>query len=280
MRAAALIAFAVLVVGCGARNDVADGGDPDAGVIVESDYPLHIRVVSWNLGNFAADAGEPQRVGPLLRSLAPQLVVLQEIPDEAAVASLTQELSSGWAGTIAPATTSSPAQRVALLWNDSRVKVTNITPLHEQDALFPRAVLSASISATTPSREVQFALVAVHLKAGIGSTNEGTRIQESGALAQDVSSLNPVVVIGDFNEAISDPQSASVFAPWASYNVPSLPLADAGTVTFLPANLMLDHCVVSSSLDAGLSVPRLDQTVSNYATDVSDHLPLVLDLTL
>jgi endonuclease/exonuclease/phosphatase family metal-dependent hydrolase len=95
------------------------------------------------------------------------------------------------------------------------------------------------------------------------------------------------LVIGDFNEASGDPRADEVFAPFLShpdaYAHLTWPLAQAGTFTFLPAEIMLDHVVATTVMVDAIGaavpeVPRLDQEVADYATQVSDHLPVVLRL--
>jgi hypothetical protein len=63
------------------------------------------------------------------------------------------------------------------------------------------------------------------------------------------------------------------------------PLAASGTVTFLPASIMLDHVTATAALsaefgDAEVVVPPLDEQYAGYQAGVSDHLPVIISYPL
>jgi endonuclease/exonuclease/phosphatase family metal-dependent hydrolase len=97
-----------------------------------------------------------------------------------------------------------------------------------------------------------------------------------------------VVLLGDFNEVLTNPEGQAVLAPLldtSAYRFRTEPLADASAVSFLPSGVMLDHIVTTIGLDAPLSgaearIPPLDTEVPRYEPDLSDHLPVVLSVPL
>jgi endonuclease/exonuclease/phosphatase family metal-dependent hydrolase len=143
--------------------------------------------------------------------------------------------------------------------------------------------------------DAAFTVWVVHLKAGTQASDEETRRQAvlaiDAAVRADLlaGSDDDVLILGDFNEAPSDPMSAEVFAPIlgapADYSHLTWSLAQSGAVTFLPAGIMLDHMVATRGLDKELSggvpeVPPVDASIADYQTAVSDHLPVVVRLDL
>jgi endonuclease/exonuclease/phosphatase family metal-dependent hydrolase len=162
------------------------------------------------------------------------------------------------------------------------------------DASFPRPAVRANVS-LVGHPDAAFTVWVVHLKAGTQATDEETRRQSILALdaavrADLAAGSDPdVLILGDFNEAPSDPMSAEVFAPIfgapADYNHLTWPLAQMGAVTFLPAGIMLDHIIATRDLDEELTgsapeVPPVDASIPDYQTTVSDHRPVLVRLDL
>jgi endonuclease/exonuclease/phosphatase family metal-dependent hydrolase len=169
-----------------------------------------------------------------------------------------------------------------VLWKPDVLDVQSVENLFTsgaEAASFPRPPLTWKTTVTARAAELR--VVAVHLKAGARAADEQARITALAALEQNIHNDSATLLLGDFNEALSDPRSAEAFAPFTGdrYRVQTLALADAGVVTFLPAHLYFDHIVSTVALDAGtVTIPPLDTTVSGYQQNVSDHLPVVLDV--
>ena len=73
-------------------------------------------------------------------------------------------------------------------------------------------------------------------------------------------------------------------APWLDgpYQTHTLAPAQAGAVSFVPSESVLDHVVSSAALGDELPmdavIPRLDDEYAGYENIVSDHLPVVVRL--
>ena len=102
----------------------------------------------------------------------------------------------------------------------------------------------------------------------------------------DTTDIDRILVLGDFNEDFDDDRAAEMFAVWTPdrYSVISKAVDDAGGITFLPADVMLDHMVATQEFASAITqmplIPSLATLVQNYEAKVSDHLPLVLRLSL
>jgi endonuclease/exonuclease/phosphatase family metal-dependent hydrolase len=256
----------------------------DAGI--DAGTPVMLRVMTWNARQLGADGGTSAPVATQIAALKPDMVTLQELTSAAMLTDLLARLP-GYEGRAGVLAAGSGNLLQAVLWKPDVVSVESVQDLFTSGAEatnFPRPPLAWVTKVT--ARSTEFGVVAVHLKAGTGSVNEQTRISALGALDSYLrgrvsSGERTLMLLGDFNEALSDPRSAEAFAPFTgdTYRVPTLALADAGVVTFLPARLYFDHVVTTLAVDAGtVSVPPLDTQVAGYRQDVSDHLPVILDV--
>jgi endonuclease/exonuclease/phosphatase family metal-dependent hydrolase len=162
------------------------------------------------------------------------------------------------------------------------------------DASFPRPAVRATVS-LKDHPDAAFTVWVVHLKAGTQAADEETRrkavLAINAAVKADLAAGSDadVLILGDFNEAPSDPMAAEVFAPIfgapADYSHLTWPLAQSGAVTFLPAGIMLDHMIATRGLDEELAgsapeVPPVDAKVADYQASVSDHRPVLVRLDL
>jgi endonuclease/exonuclease/phosphatase family metal-dependent hydrolase len=93
-----------------------------------------------------------------------------------------------------------------------------------------------------------------------------------------------VVVIGDFNDKLTDPQQWNVFGPLlapADGGFLTLPLEQAGGFTYIPFDSFIDHVHVrGAALHAASSaeVLEVEQTIPGYEASVSDHRPVIATL--
>jgi endonuclease/exonuclease/phosphatase family metal-dependent hydrolase len=262
----------------------------------EPPAPVDVRVATWNLHDFGTIATDGTRLAELLTPLAPAVVAVQEVTTQAAFDDLLSRLPDH-SGYLAPAAASSGGLRMGLVWDTSRVNVHSQTELYTTDSyLFPRPPLEATVDLVEDAAPVaSFVVVNVHLKAGATAADEDRRVQALARLQEHIRSLvdagvdDEVLLAGDFNEPPEDPRFAEAFSPFTSdpalYRALTLEQADAGGFTFLPAHLFFDHMVATAGLDDERDggtpvVQRYDQTIPDYQSAVSDHLPVVLDLSV
>ncbi|MCK6587517.1 MAG: endonuclease/exonuclease/phosphatase family protein, partial [Polyangiaceae bacterium] len=251
-------------------------------------------VATWNLKEFPQMPSSAGAVAGVVGDLGVDLLAVQEIEDEGALGEVAKMLGASYAlNSLASAGT---GPRLGLLWRPSVLDVDagGVTARFVGDPAFPRPAVRADVR-LKDRPDTSFTVWVVHLKAGTQAADEETRRQAviaiDAAVREEIAagSDSDVLILGDFNEAPSDPKSAEVFAPFlgapADYNHLTWPLAQSGAVTFLPAGIMLDHIIATRDLDEELSggapeVPPVDAAIADYQNAVSDHRPVIVRLDL
>ena len=154
--------------------------------------------------------------------------------------------------------------------------------------VFPRHPLFAKCSVTEGnSTPVEFIMIVVHLKAFGDAQSRARRRLAAQALATIIQDIHeteqiPVVLGGDFNERLdTDVLSALTGSP----DLFSMTADDASNnaISYVGQRhrSLIDHIIVSRDVQAGdiagddAAIVRLDRSVSDFASDVSDHVPIV-----
>ena len=135
----------------------------------------------------------------------------------------------------------------------------------------------------------------MHFKASEGNNDTDSSQRRGRAfqnLANYVNTLPPsfpaeIVVLGDFNERLDQPNGLANWAPFldeSKWVVRSKPLSERGITTFLGSGAtesMIDHIVTSRAFDDEVAngtafVPFLEDDFSDYRNLVSDHRPITI----
>jgi len=286
--------------GC-AADSTSPQPDADAGVVEAGDAPpptTGIAVLTWNLENFPLSGETSAFVSETVTELNADLVAVQEISDPAAFVAMAAALPAYDA-----VLNDDPDgfQRVGLLYNSERVSLTDVETLFDgYDDLcgaagcwypFPRPPLKAQVTATTATGATfDFIVVVVHLKAYLDAESEDRRRaacealdgwirdQLAGGAEQDV------VVLGDFNDSLTDPPQNNVFQPFLQapelYTFLTLPLEEAGQHTYISYDSFIDHVLITTDAlaeygDGVTTVLPLEAAYSGYQSTVSDHRPVL-----
>lgn len=241
-------------------------------------------MATWNLRQFPSSANTVARVAQIIVDQQLDLVAVQEVADPVSFNELVGQLD-GYGGT---ARGDGPLQ-VGLIWNSEAFSVEDVTMLYASDNyVFPREPLQARLVRQDTGEDL--VVIVVHLKAGFGASDEDRRVQATVRLAPHTEDLvaegePEIAVLGDFNEADSDPRSDEVFGPFGDVTPPLNDLTDSlppGQVTYIPSGVVLDHVFMTPSfagwVDGGARVPALDDQMIDYESVVSDHLPVVVPL--
>jgi endonuclease/exonuclease/phosphatase family metal-dependent hydrolase len=243
-----------------------------------------IDVACWNLKMFPTGQDTPRIASDLIASMQLDIVTVEEIESKTALEALVARLP-GWQYAM-PDPEGSANGGIAVLWNEDVVHSVSTTLFTDGRLIRPvvRAVFEVNGG--------QFALHAVHLKAGLAPVDEQARVDAAGIIEGnlrnlvDTSNIDRVLVLGDFNEDFDDDRAAEMFAVFTPdrYAVISKAVDDAGGVTFLPASVMLDQMVATTDFATAITemplIPPLSTLIPNYAATVSDHVPLVVRLAL
>lgn len=300
----AAIPLPFLLTGCGGsdtRSLVPEPSNPFTGYAVGGDATFE--VATWNLHNFADDAGtdEVDLVAQAIMAMGCDVVALQEIADGIRFTQLLERLP-GWDGHVAQ---SDGYQNLGFVWLDSTVTRRAVGDLHlpiDNDwRPFPRLPLVLEI--TWNGRDL--ALINNHFKCcGDGTLDrdddgdeENRRWVASQLLEAHLASAYPgqaALVVGDLNDRLNDSAADNVFTPFLdqpeAYRFADMALATGSSRNFSygPGSSHLDHILVNArlftALDASTSrcvTLRLDQALDSgkYRDDISDHVPVVLVLT-
>jgi hypothetical protein len=96
-----------------------------------------------------------------------------------------------------------------------------------------------------------------------------------------------MVLLGDWNDALTDPSSYDVFGPLRGTDTEFLTeeAAELGIPTLIPFSTTIDHIMVTDEVlqrVAGeqTAVVHLDDTLADYQHTVSDHRPVMTTLAI
>lgn len=310
----ALCAIASLTLACplGTPDDVGEGeGErPDTGfpppradVTARIGDEDTLDIGAWNLKNFpcgnvpfspecrAGLEDTPTLVADLVTSMDLEVVALEEVASEDAFAELVQRLPHHEGVLSSDSYGDGSYQKLAFLYDTRVIDAGDEALLFQGQSAFPRPALQVPFT-WTPS-DLTFLAIAVHLKAGETQDDSARR---GAAIAQledyannlvDGAGADRIVMLGDFNEVLSDASGRANFAPLSDaerFAIATEANTAAGETSFLPnPGIILDHIVTTSALAnvTGVSaalIPRLDFDIEGYRERISDHLPVTLSL--
>ena len=240
-------------------------------------------VMTWNIEQFPIHDNTTSKVISIIDSLSPKIIAFQEINDQSEFNNINSNLIF-----YDVYRTSSAAYGInlAFMWDTSFVKNVNIYEILSWDSYaLPRAPLVMECRINN----LDFIIINNHLKC----CDDGfARRQEAIIILKEYTDQNynndRVILLGDLNDNLNDPEDYNVFTPFLDdrdsylfvdeyfeiedYSYPSYPSH-------------IDHILISSEIydiyNSQYTVAKtilLDETVENYFYQVSDHLPVYLKL--
>ncbi|MEZ4386820.1 MAG: endonuclease/exonuclease/phosphatase family protein [Candidatus Krumholzibacteriia bacterium] len=259
-------------------------------------------VATWNLRNFATDAGadEVALAAQAIRALGCDLVAVQEIAESGRFNELLAQLPDH-SGVQA---TSDRYQNLGFVWLDSTVTLNSLGEIRPQmdnaSRPFPRWPLVVEIT----WRGHDLAVINNHykccgdgtLQAGDPDDEETRRLEASEILDQHIRDAYPdqaVILLGDLNDRLDDVPANNIFSPFLArpeeYRFADLAVATGPSTgwSWGPGSSHLDHILVTAPLfpaveaaGASCATVRLDQALRSgeYRDLLSDHAPVVLVL--
>jgi len=293
------LAALVALGGCGGSETTPlepDDGNPFTPFAVGADTTFE--VVTWNLRNFAEDAGstEVALVAAAIEGLGADLVAVQEIAQADRFSALLARLPgrSGYQAV------SDAFQNLGYVWLDSTVAVQGVDEiLTDEWRALPRSPLVIELT----WRGHPLVVIDNHLKCcGDGELDlddpddeENRRLVACQLLEAWIASEHPddaVILLGDLNDLLDDPPADNVFTPFSdlpdSYAFADLAIATGPAFgwSWGPGRSHLDHILVTDELFGALAASgggcrtlRIDLALDGqYATRVSDHVPVALIL--
>lgn len=258
----------------------------------------------WNIEHFNGDVSDDRvrDVASVMSRLSMDVMGLTEV-EEPALQRLIEQLRQG-GDEYAYAIKDAPGrQDIAAFYDTDTTQVRIADDLYQRFAAelnatttsgataFPRHPLIARCSvADGNTAQVQFLLVVVHLKAFGDKQSKARRRLASEVLLKIIAHVRsaeqlPIVLGGDFNEVLGN----DVLAPLQdSPDLFGLTADDAtgDAISYVGAShqSLIDHIIVSRDVKTGdiqgddAAIVRLDQSVSDFAQTVSDHVPVVVRL--
>ncbi len=310
------VLFAVLVLGCENREGTADSGW-DAGQVPDADGGSEqgsdghdgiadqgpgarwrvgseqtLDVVTWNIRNFPTNDHTPSYVAELIEGLDVDLIAVQEITDVYEFGKILSALDGYTAVLSDDEYGSGEYQKTGLIYKSGMIHISGTKSLFEDDWWsFPRPPLQAELTITRPDGSLwTMIVIVVHLKASVGEENESRRRSACDKIKQYVDGLvsgeieSEVLVLGDFNDQLTDPPSNNVFTPFLDEPDHYEFLTEAltgGQYSYIPARVLIDHMMITGALfddfqQAQVEPVPMEGLVDDfdYLDNVSDHRPV------
>ncbi|MEM6644404.1 MAG: endonuclease/exonuclease/phosphatase family protein [Bacteroidota bacterium] len=243
----------------------------------------NLDIVTWNIENFPMRSNSVSEVIDIIRDLNADIYAIQEIDE----ISNFQDVVDGLPGYEGIVTDVRGGIELAYLYKTSEISSisTPIRLFEDQRSPFPRQPVETNI---THINGLQIKLINLHLKCcddGIERRADASRILKS--YLDDNYADQEVVVLGDWNEDLVNGSNsfANFINDTENYLFVDLPI-NQGSSTDFSYQLFnpvshLDHLLLSNELcDNVVSTAtiKLDQCVSNYFSNVSDHRPVMVSL--
>ena len=265
---------------------------PRSDVFMRLGSPDTLDLAAWNIENFPAGGITPSRVADLITSLDLDIIMVEEIASETAWAELIARLPEHEGILSEHRYTPTEYQKLGIIYRKSMVTPSAIGLLFQSNTYeFPRPPLTAVLTVDDGvHRALSFRVIGVHLKAGIAQEDGDRRrlaLQDlDGRIRATIAdgTEDEYLIAGDYNEVLATTIGQTNMAPFLTapdlYTIHTQAASDRGEITFVPANVMLDHITTTAALADDilgwqLVIPRL-QTLPAYTSEVSDHLPVVL----
>lgn len=242
-------------------------------------------IVTWNIENFPMQSGTIATVIDIIQEMGADIYAVQEIDEISAFNSVVSSLN-GYEGVV---TNVNGTIELGYIYKTSEITSFG-TPkalFGGQTSPFPREPVEVDI---THTNGLSVKLINIHLKCCSGS--EDRRTDASNRLKAYIDDNFPndeVIILGDWNEDFDSGSSFTnflndtenfIFADLPIYNGSgadySFPCTGA---SFCPSHI--DHILVTNELCDNLVATytaRLDDCVSNYLSQVSDHRPIMIQL--
>ncbi len=289
-----VLALMLVAAGCGDDGAATDAGaDADDASDAAVDAPDTGRppvpegaftIGTWNIEQLPKSIYTIDHVVDVVREEEIDLLGVQEIVDPDDFAALAE--AAGFEDVI---TFGSTTLRVGFMYRPERVEVSEVERLFLDDWwAFPRAVLKARVVDLESGFDFYF--LVVHLKAQIDDESRMRRALAIAALDEWLTSAlasgdeRDYVVVGDYNDELTDPPEQNVYGPILDaperYRFLTLPVEEAGGHSYLPFDVMLDHILVTADVldeygSGSTEVLPLERRIMYYEARVSDHRPVI-----
>lgn len=251
-------------------------------------------VVTWNIENFPTSGTTTLNLAKeIINTMDADIIAVQEIVSATNFNTLVSSLN-GYAGVVVG---SGGSQKLGYIYKTSEITVfeTPVELFTDDNCAFPRPALKTTITHVS-GKQVTF--INVHLKCCDDSPTQSClggierRRQASTKLKAYIDqnlSNQSVVVLGDWNDDITQPEGNQVFTNFVNdannYRFADMAIASGSTTNFSYQSSQylshLDHILVTNELFNSLGEVRtviLTACEPQFKSSVSDHFPVIMRL--
>jgi endonuclease/exonuclease/phosphatase family metal-dependent hydrolase len=241
-------------------------------------------IITWNIEQFPKQGSSTiSLLAEIIPTLNADIIGVQEIGTVTNFNLLVAALP-GWAGVVS--TTGSI--KTGYLYKTSEVTVSAVTyPLVDNTA-FPRSPMFITATHIPSGQEVT--LINLHLKCCDDGTSIPRRKSASDKLKAYIDanlSTKAVVMLGDYNEDITQPEGNNVLKNFVdddtNYEFADMTIAECNSAywSYPSWPSQLDHLLITNELFDKVKdtrVLRLNECEGQYYNTISDHRPVLLRL--
>ncbi len=241
-------------------------------------------LMTWNLEAYPKHRDTPAEVASIVVELMPDVIGFQEIPPEAAA---FEALVASFPGYRSERARSGYYNGVALAYRPDRLEVVETESLFvDDDWAFPRPPLAVTFSVIGRAGSDLLTVIVVHLKAQVDERSESRRRLAIERLSTFIAMhrtrvTEHVVVLGDFNDKVTDAPADDVFAAFrgGDFAFVTEPIAAARGFSYIPFHTLIDHIVATDRAAERFAIETVDVVqaetmVDDYVERVSDHRPV------
>ncbi|MEP1032130.1 endonuclease/exonuclease/phosphatase family protein [Ekhidna sp.] len=244
-----------------------------------------LEVVTWNIERFPMHEESTSKVASIIIDLNADLYALQEISDVDAFNILVSSID-GYDGVVVDVRGSI---EMAFIYKTSEVNQVS-TPIElfsGETSPFPREPVEIDI---THINGLTVKVINIHLKCCDGSESRRTAASNKlRSYIDDNYSTDKVIVLGDWNEDFDTGSSFTNFIlDSQNYAFVDLPIYNGSGdnysypctgASYCPSHI--DHILITNELCDNLTgtyTVKLDDCVTDYLSEVSDHRPVMVSL--
>lgn len=286
MKSISFILLLLLLSNCD-KNSLSDKITPSASLVQPFGTQSTFEMSTWNIEHFPKKGQESvTTLTRLIKELEIDLIAFQEIDNEEYFWIMLDSLPdyNGFCSSYPK-----DELKLGLIYNQNLISVSNLQQLFIDDTYnFPRPPLYAFIQIKKGNViAFNFSLINIHLKAFHDSLsilrrkNAVSKLKHLIDIRLLTSSDKDVIILGDWNDDLSDEEDENIFSPFLtdSMNYSFLLPAENPQISYPAWQSRIDHILITNDVKTeyknGLTeVLQPDTEFDGYFDIISDHRPV------
>jgi len=262
--------------------------------ISKEGFDSSLEIATWNIKNFPlANSNTVNSLESIIKQLDIDIYAVQEIEDKDKFDDLINRLDD-YDGFLSPHTYNDGTyQKTGIIYKKQFVTIISSELLFTEDNyIFPRPPLLFKIKTEKNSKIFDFFLIVIHLKA-FGDTESFERRKSAAKKLKEYIDNKIIstqiekdyIIAGDWNDRIDEDKENNAFQIFIddtnSYMFLTKTLSgDSYNSSYPSWNELIDHILISEDTffeysDGTIKTLRLDDQISNYFSEISDHRPVM-----